>query len=197
MISRHGFINVREKIESPICGEPMFRILVVDDNPTIVFLLRETMKDLKHRHSLYDVDDGLAALDFLSRRGQYANAPRPDLILLSMNMKYVSGLDVLRRIKADPELHSIPAVVLSTSVNPADARKAYDSQANCYLQKPSDLERTCLLVQAIKTLWMDFAFIPKIVPPSRTKTALESGCRNSGDRGTSRVSSQQAAVVVV
>ena len=155
----------------------MFRILVVDDYPTIVCLLREIMKDLKSRHSIYDVDDGLAALDFLARRGQYASAPRPDLILLSMNLRYVSGLDVLHRIKADPELHSIPAIILSSSVNPAEVRKAYASQANCYLRKPSDLERTCLLVQAIKTVLMDFALIPQ----SRARTVPQDGS-NDGCR---------------
>ncbi len=169
----------------------MFRILVVDDNPTIVSLLRETMKDLKQRHSIYDLEDGLAALDFLARRDQYAGAPRPDLILLSMNLQYVSGLDVLRRVKADPELRSIPVIVLSSSVNPAEVRKAYDSQANCYLRKPSDLERTCLLVQTIKTLWMDFAFIP----PSRTKTVLENGFRNEVGAEDVLAVSQRPAVV--
>ena len=148
----------------------MFRLMVVDDNPTIVALLRESMKSLKQRHSIYDVDDGAAALDFLSRRGQYLHAPRPDLILLSMNMQHVNGLDVLCRIKADPELRSIPAIILSSSIRPVDVRKAYDSQANCYLQRPSDLEGTCLLVQAIKALWMDFALIPHGATPYRTKT---------------------------
>ena len=167
----------------------MFRLLVVDDNPTIVSLLREAMRDLKQRHSIYDVDDGVAALDFLSRRGQYANAPRPDLILLSMNMQHVSGLDVLCRIKADPELRSIPAIILSSSVNPVDVRKAYDSQANCYLQKPSDLERTCLLVQAIKALWMDFALVPHGPTHSRTKHIPD------GD-GSRAPEPFQAAVVV-
>ena len=147
----------------------MFRVLVVDDNPTIVSLLREAMKDLKQRHSLYDVADGLTALDFLNRRSQYANAPRPDLILLSMNLQQVKSLDILRGIKADSALRNIPVIVLSSSINPIDARKAYDSQANCYLQKPFDLERTCLLVKAIRALWMDFALIPPSVPLSRSK----------------------------
>ncbi len=147
----------------------MFRVLVVDDNPTIVALLRESMKDLKERHSIYDVADGATALDFLSRRSQYAGAPRPDLILLSLNFPHVDCLDLLRRIKADSALRNIPVIVLSSSVNPVDARKAYDSQANCYLQKPSDLTRTCLLVGAIKALWMDFAIIPHGAAQSRPK----------------------------
>lgn len=147
----------------------MLRLLVVDDNPTIVSLLRETMRDLKQRHAIYNVCDGVSALDFLSRRGQYSSAPRPDLILISMNMQHVSGLDIVCRIKADPELRSIPAIVMSSSADPADVRKAYDSQANCYLQKPSDMERTCLLVQAIKSLWMDFALIPHGAPHGRAK----------------------------
>ena len=155
----------------------MFRLLVVDDNPTIVSLLRETMKGLKQRHIIYDVDDGVAALDFLSRRGPYSNARRPDLILLSMNMEHVSGLDVLCRIKADPELRNIPAIILSSSVNPVDVRKAYDAQANCYLQKPSDLEGTWLLVQAIKALWMDFAVMPHSPTHIRTKAMPEGGSK--------------------
>ena len=153
----------------------MLRLLVVDDNPTIVSMLRETMRDLKQRHAIYDVDDGVTALDFLSRRGHYSSAPRPDLILLSMNMKQVSGLDILCRIKADPELRSIPAIVMSSSADPVDVRRAYDSQANCYLQKPSDMERTYLLVQAIKALWMDFALIPHAPPHSRKAVPEGSG----------------------
>lgn len=154
------------------------------------------MKDLKQRHSIFDVDDGLAALDFLARRSQYASAPRPDLILLSMNLQYVSGLDVLRRVKADPELRSTPVIVLSSSLNPADVRKAYDSQANCYLLKPSDLERTCLLVQAIKTLWMDFALLPQIVQQSRAKIVLENGFKNEEGREGVLTNSQGPTVSI-
>lgn len=151
----------------------MFRLLVVDDNPTIVSLLREALKGLKQRHSIYSVEDGVSALDFLSRRAMYANAPRPDLVLLSMNMQQVNGLDILRRIKADPELRSIPAIMMSSSVNPLDVRKAYESQANCYLQRPSDMKRTFLLVQAIKALWVDFALIPQSAAHHRLKPVLE------------------------
>src|SRR3977135_3807542 len=106
----------------------MFRLLVVDDNPTIVSLLREALKGLKQRHSIYSVEDGVSALDFLSRRGFYYAAPVPHV----------------RFIKADPELRSIPAIMMSSSINPVDVRKAYESQANCYLQRPSDMKRTYL-----------------------------------------------------
>jgi len=149
----------------------MFRLLVVDDNPTIVSLLREALKGLKQRHSIYSVEDGVTALDFLSRRALYSHAPRPDLVLLSMNMEQVNGLDVLRRIKADPELRSIPAIMMSSSINPVDVRKAYESQANCYLQRPSDFHGTYLLVQAIKALWLDFALIPQSTAHSRIKSS--------------------------
>ncbi|MEO8126701.1 MAG: response regulator [Bryobacteraceae bacterium] len=147
----------------------MFRLLVVDDNPTIVSLLREALKDLKQRHSIYSVEDGITALDFLSRRALYAHAPRPDLVLLSMNLQHVNGLDILRRIKADPELRNIPVIMMSGAINTSDVRKAYESQANCYVQRPSDFRRTYLLVQAIKALWIDFAIIPQASGHSRLK----------------------------
>ncbi|HUQ91717.1 MAG TPA: response regulator, partial [Bryobacteraceae bacterium] len=126
----------------------MFDLLVVEDDPATVFLLREILKDAKHRHTLHVVENGLEALDFLHRRGRYAGAPRPNLILLDLNMPKMDGLQVLSHIKADPHLLTIPVIVLSCSSHTEDVRKAYEAHANCYVQKPPDLERSFLLVQA-------------------------------------------------
>ncbi|MFN0104035.1 MAG: response regulator [Bryobacteraceae bacterium] len=138
----------------------MFRILVVDDNPGAVYLLREVMKSVHRRHELHFAKDGLDALDFLHCRGAYVDAPRPNLILLDMNMPRLSGLETLSAIKNDPELCVIPVIMLSTENSPQKVRNCYRAHANCYVQKPIDLDRSVKLAQAIEAFWMDFALLP-------------------------------------
>jgi CheY-like chemotaxis protein len=133
----------------------MFRILVVDDDRAVADSLREVMKNLRSRPELNFVSDGLEALDFL--RG---SAPRPDLILLDVNMPRLGGLETLSAIKSDPQLYMIPVIMLSASTSPEDIRDSYQARANCYVEKPIDLARSVKFVQAIETFWTDFALLP-------------------------------------
>jgi chemotaxis family two-component system response regulator Rcp1 len=137
----------------------MFRILVVDDDPAAAYLLREVMKQLKREHELSFVKDGVEALDFLNRRGSYEHAPRPDIILLDVHLPRLSGLETLIAIKDIPGLRVIPVIMLSTSSSPEIVRSSYEAHANCYVQKPFDLERFVKLVQALEIFWMDFALL--------------------------------------
>ncbi len=138
----------------------MFRVLIVDDNEAESHLLTELMKNLRRPHEEYIVRDGLEALDFLHCRGGYENAPRPNLILLDLNMPRLTGLEVLSAIKGDPELSVIPVIMLSTSASPEDVRRSYQAHANVYVQKPTDLDRSDKLIRAIESFWMDFAILP-------------------------------------
>jgi chemotaxis family two-component system response regulator Rcp1 len=140
-------------------GSP-FRILVVDDDRTWARVLREVMGMLTRPYELHFVGDGVEALDFLHRSGSYADAPRPSLILLDLNMPRLGGLETLSAIKNDPELYVIPVIMLSSSISPHDVRTSYQARANCYVQKPIDLQRSVKLLQAIETFWIDFALLP-------------------------------------
>src|SRR5690242_1890317 len=127
----------------------MFRLLIVDDSSESVALLRAVMREnIKRPHEVYVADNGAEALDFLYCRGPYVDAPRPNLILLDLYMPRMSGLEVLSQIKADPELGVIPVIMLSTSDAPREIRRAYQAHANCYVQKPTDLERSNRFVMA-------------------------------------------------
>ena len=137
----------------------IFRILVVDDDPAGARVLQEVMKNLKRRHELLFVGDGAEALEFLHCRGAYVDAPRPHLILLDVSMPRLGGVETLSAIKSDPELCVIPVIMLSTSNSPQDVRKSYQAHANCYVQKPANLERSVELVQAMESFWMDFVLL--------------------------------------
>ena len=138
----------------------MFRILIVEDDRSAAYLLQELMKNLQRRHELYFVKDGMEALDFLHCQGAYLIAPRPNLILLDVHMPRLSGLETLAAIKNDPELCIIPVIMLSTESSPEDVRRSYEAHANCYVQKPGNLERSVKLVQAVEAFWIDFAILP-------------------------------------
>jgi CheY-like chemotaxis protein len=140
-------------------GKP-FRILIVDDSAADRSLLKELMKGLSRPHQEFTVSDGLEALDFLHCRGTYKDTPRPNLILLDMNMPRLSGLEVLAAIKGDPNLCVIPVIMLSTSSAPEDVHRCYQSHANVYVQKPRDLDEAGQLIQAIEAFWMQFALLP-------------------------------------
>ena len=146
----------------------MLRILVVDDNRAEAVLLKKMMTNLRRQYELHFVWDGVEALDFLHARGAFAGAPRPDLIMLDIDMPRLGGLETLSAIKSDPELCVIPVIMYSSSASPADVRQSYQARANCYVQKPSDLERSVKLVQVIEDFWMDFAILPAAekLPPS-------------------------------
>ena len=133
---------------------------MVEDNPGDVRLAEEAFKENGIPHKLYAVKDGFDALDFLKRDGSYAEAPRPDLILLDLNLPRKNGLEVLAIIKSDDELRQIPVVVLTTSDAEEDVRKAYNLYANCYIAKPIDLDEFFEVVKSIKEFWYRIAKLP-------------------------------------
>jgi len=135
-------------------------ILMVEDNPGDVRLTREALKGGKVLNQLHVVEDGVAALDFLYRRPPHQNAPRPDLILLDLNLPKMDGREVLTRIKSDDALKIIPVVVLTTSQAEEDVLRAYRLSANCYVTKPVDLHQFNRIVQAVEEFWLSVVRLP-------------------------------------
>ena len=136
-------------------------ILYVEDNPGDVRLTREAIKESKMHNTLHVVGNGVEALEFLRRKGSYASAPRPDLILLDLNLPIMDGREVLAEIKADPELKSIPVVVLTTSSAGDDIARAYGLHANCFITKPVDFEQFTRVVQSIENFWFSVVKLPE------------------------------------
>lgn len=135
-------------------------ILLVEDNPGDARLTMEALREAKVHNRLSWVTDGDQALAFLRRQGPHAQAPRPDLILLDLNLPRKDGREVLASIKADPGLRCIPVVVLTTSQAEEDILRAYHLNANCYVTKPVDLEQFLKVVQAIKDFWLTIVKLP-------------------------------------
>ncbi len=146
-------------MKSKECGRPA-EILLVEDNPGDVRLTQEVFKENKLRNNLNVVEDGLEAMDFLRRVGKYADAPRPDLILLDLNLPKKDGREVLEEIKEDPNLKHIPVVVLTTSQAEEDIIKSYNLHANCYITKPVDLEQFITVVKSIEDFWLTIVKLP-------------------------------------
>lgn len=113
-------------------------ILLVEDNPADVRLTREALRDAKTHNRLHTVVDGIEAMKFLRREGEYAQSPRPDLMLLGLNLPKKSGREVLAEVKVDPTLRAIQVVVLTTSQSDEDILRSYDLHANCFITKPVD-----------------------------------------------------------
>jgi two-component system, chemotaxis family, response regulator Rcp1 len=141
-------------------GRPL-RILLVEDNPGDARLTVEVFKYNKVPKVLSVVEDGDEALCFLRQEGKYADALRPDLILLDLNLPKKDGREVLAAIKADDGLRRIPVVVLTTSRDQEDIMKAYDLNANCFVAKPVDFEQFTELVEAIENFWLKVVELPK------------------------------------
>lgn len=135
-------------------------ILFVEDNPGDVRLTDEALRGGKVINNLHVVGDGEQALEFLRREGPYAEAPRPDLILLDLNLPKVDGREVLSQIKRDPKLRPIPVVVLTTSGAEEDVCRAYDLNCNCYITKPVDLEQFIQVVKSIESFWLTIVTLP-------------------------------------
>jgi len=135
-------------------------ILIVEDNPGDARLAREGLRECKIRNNLYVVDDGVKAMGFLRRQGEYANTPRPDLILLDLNLPKKDGREVLREIKEDESLRLIPIVVLTTSKAEEDIVKSYSLHANCYVTKPLGLQQFLHVVQSIEDFWFTIVKLP-------------------------------------
>jgi two-component system response regulator len=142
-------------------GGRRVEILLVDDNPGDVDLARESLEESKMRNHLSVVEDGADALAFLRRQGKYADAPRPDVILLDLNLPGKPGLEVLAEIKADDALKHVPVVILTTSNNDADVLRSYDLHANCYVTKPLTFDRFIDVVQGIEHFWFTIVTLPR------------------------------------
>ena len=138
------------------------RILLVEDSPGDVRLTVEALKDGKVRNDLSVVGDGVEALAFLQREGKYADAPRPDLILLDLNLPRMDGRELLAIIKQDENLKRIPVVVLTTSEAEVDVLRVYDLNANCYITKPVDLDKFITVIKAIEDFWLTIVKLPRI-----------------------------------
>lgn len=144
--------------------EPMgapTEILLVEDSPGDVRLTREAFRDAKTQINLHVATDGVEAMAFLRREGVHANAPRPDFILLDLNLPRMDGREVLAHIKADAELKSIPTVILTTSEAEADIIRSYELQANAYLSKPVQLPSFENLVVSISDFWLTKVKLPR------------------------------------
>ena len=140
-------------------GVPI-EILLVEDNPGDVDLAREALENSKIRNTLSVVGDGEEALAFLHRRGKYAAAPRPDLILLDLNLPRKSGREVLAEIKSDDYFKRIPVVVLTVSKDEEDIMESYNLHANCFITKPIDLHQFLRVVRAIEDFWLTIVKLP-------------------------------------
>jgi len=137
------------------------KILLVEDSPTDALLAQEALRGATISHNVHLVEDGEEALAFLHGEGPYADAPRPDLILLDLNLPKKGGWEVLAEIKTDPDLRDIPVVVLTTSQDAGDVSKAYNLHANCYITKPVDFLQFTEVVQAIAHFWFAVVTLPR------------------------------------
>jgi chemotaxis family two-component system response regulator Rcp1 len=135
-------------------------ILLVEDNPGDVRLTIEALNEAKVSNKLAVVADGVEALAYLNRQGRYEHAPRPDLILLDLNLPKMDGREVLAEIKNDPNLRRIPVVILTSSKAETDILKAYDLHANCYVTKPVDLDQFMEVVKSIDSFWLSIVKLP-------------------------------------
>jgi len=135
-------------------------VLLVEDNPGDIRLTVEAFKENKMLNNLNVVKDGLEAMAFLHRQDQYSDAPRPDLILLDLNLPKKDGRQVLAEIKSDDSLKSIPVVILTTSDADEDILKSYELHANCYIKKPVDIEQFFDVVKSIEDFWVAVVILP-------------------------------------
>ena len=135
-------------------------ILLVEDNPGDVRLAQEALKESKVRNKLFVVEDGVEAMTFLRKQGKYANAPRPDLILLDLNLPRKSGREVLAELKTDEHLRRIPVVVLTVSRAEEDVIRCYNDHANCYITKPLDFNQFMEVTKSIEEFWLTIVKLP-------------------------------------
>ena len=136
------------------------QLLVVDDNPADVVLVREALAESAHHPEISNVEDGEEALMFLNRGKKYMNALRPDLIILDLNLPKRDGLSVLASMKAGPELRRIPVVIFSTSQLGKDISRAYELGANCYVSKPGNLTAFFSMMRSIEEFWFGSVSLP-------------------------------------
>jgi CheY-like chemotaxis protein len=135
-------------------------ILMIEDNPGDARLAREALKEGKILNTLYVMKDGREGLDFLYRRGRYLNVPKPDIILLDLNLPGLDGRQVLQEIKSNDSLKLIPVIVLTSSAAEEDILKSYDLHANCYIVKPVDFEKFTQIVKQLEDFWFSVVELP-------------------------------------
>jgi CheY-like chemotaxis protein len=135
-------------------------VLLVEDSAAEARLALEALQEAQFPVELHVASDGFQAMDFLRRQGPYQDAPRPHLVLLDLNLPRKDGREVLRDIKEDDELRSIPVVVLTTSQAQSDITRAYELHANCYIQKPLELDGFIKIVKSIHRYWLQMAELP-------------------------------------
>lgn len=145
---------IEQRPEVPI------EILLVEDDQGNVLLTQEALRENKYPVIIHDVPDGVAAMAFLRHEPPYADAARPDLVLLDLNLPKKDGREVLAEIKADPDLRSIPVVVLTTSGAEADILRSYDLHANAYVQKPIDLDQFVNVIQTFDEFFLSVVRLP-------------------------------------
>jgi two-component system, chemotaxis family, response regulator Rcp1 len=136
-------------------------ILMVEDSPTDVLLAREALRHAKVLNHLHVVEDGVEAMAFLRREGPFADAPRPDLILLDFNLPRKDGREVLEEIKGDEDLQVIPVVVLTTSKAEEDVLRSYRLHANCFISKPVEFSSFATIIQSIENFWFSVVTLPR------------------------------------
>ncbi len=150
-------------------AEPI-TILLVEDNPTDARLVTEAMKDCKLNNTLYHVPDGVEAMAFLRQQGKYTKMPRPDVVLLDLNMPRKDGRQTLKEIKDDPELKRIPVVVLTISDAEEDIIRSYNLHANCFVTKPLNLDEFSRVVKGIENFWFEIVKLPPNGKSSKHET---------------------------
>jgi CheY-like chemotaxis protein len=136
------------------------QILLVEDSPTDAKLTISALKMAKVANELHHVEDGVLAMEFIRRQGRYADVPRPDLILLDLNLPRKDGREVLEELKAEPAYASIPVIVLTTSNAEKDILQSYKLHANCYVTKPVNFERFLECVRSIEQFWLSVVVLP-------------------------------------
>jgi CheY-like chemotaxis protein len=136
------------------------RILLVEDSPSDATLTLTALKLAKVANVVDQVEDGVEAMDYVRQRGKYGQSPRPDLILLDLNLPRKDGREVLEELKTDPDLKTIPVVVLTTSKAEQDVFQSYQLHANCYITKPVNFERFIEVIQSIEQFWLSAVVLP-------------------------------------
>lgn len=136
-------------------------VLLVEDNPSDVYLTQVAFRRSRTESEIHVVEDGIQAMAFLRQELPYANAPRPALVLLDLNLPRKDGYKVLAEMKADPDLRRIPVIVLTTSTAEADIDRCYESHANCYIAKPVDFDEFERVIQEIESFWFQCATLPR------------------------------------
>jgi CheY-like chemotaxis protein len=147
---------------TPVDPPAPIEVLLVEDDPGDVLLIREAFEDNKVANRLHVVSDGVEALAFMRREGEYADVPRPDLVLLDLNLPRKDGREVLQEVKGDETLRMIPVVVLTTSAAEEDVLRSYDLHANAYVTKPVDFDRFIGVVRQIDQFFVSVVKLPKL-----------------------------------